>query len=441
MRHFSTLVFILISAVCFGQVAISDQVANPTPHSSAILDLQSVSKGLLPPRMTTAERNAINTPANGLIIYNSTTNCFQGYLPSQGWTDLACDCINPPSAAFTGPTNSSIGNSESFAASSPGLNYSWTFQGGTPSSSNSQNPSVQWASAGTYTIQLVVSDANGCRDTSTSTISVDSCVTGGSQTFSYTGSIVNWTVPAGVCSITVEAWGAQGGGALGGYQGGLGARMRGDFQVYPGMTLDILVGQQGINGVNSGDQSGGTGGGGTFVVDAATDTPLVVAGGGGGAMYYSSATLPGGPGLTTPNGAAGTGLNAGAGGTNGNGGVTFIWSGWHSGTGAGGFSGNGVGTTTGSTSYGTPNNPGTSYLNGGAGGIGGSSGRNGGFGGGGSSGFSGGGGGGYSGGGSGGFQAPLGSYSGGGGGSYNVGSNQSNSSGVRSGNGQVVITW
>ena len=47
-------------------------VANP----SAILDLKSTTKGFLPPRMTQAQRNAISTPAAGLIVY--CTDCGSG---------------------------------------------------------------------------------------------------------------------------------------------------------------------------------------------------------------------------------------------------------------------------------------------------------------------------------------------------------------------------
>ena len=50
-------------------------------HPSAILEIDSNTKGFLPPRMTTAERNAISDPAPGLIIFNYTTqriNFFAG---------------------------------------------------------------------------------------------------------------------------------------------------------------------------------------------------------------------------------------------------------------------------------------------------------------------------------------------------------------------------
>ena len=42
-------------------------------NATAILDLKSTTKGFLPPRMTYTQRQAISTPAQGLIIY--CTNC------------------------------------------------------------------------------------------------------------------------------------------------------------------------------------------------------------------------------------------------------------------------------------------------------------------------------------------------------------------------------
>lgn len=45
-----------------------------TANASAILDVQSTTKGFLPPRMTTAQKNAIATPAAGLVVYDTTLN-------------------------------------------------------------------------------------------------------------------------------------------------------------------------------------------------------------------------------------------------------------------------------------------------------------------------------------------------------------------------------
>lgn len=50
-----------------------------TPDASAVIDLTSTSKGFLPPRMTTTERDAISTPAEGLVIYNTTTQVLNFY--------------------------------------------------------------------------------------------------------------------------------------------------------------------------------------------------------------------------------------------------------------------------------------------------------------------------------------------------------------------------
>ena len=59
-------------------VVISDK-ASYTPESSAILDVNSDSRGLLPPRMSITERDSINTPMEGLIIFNTSSNALEIY--------------------------------------------------------------------------------------------------------------------------------------------------------------------------------------------------------------------------------------------------------------------------------------------------------------------------------------------------------------------------
>ncbi len=43
-----------------------------TPDASAMLDVQSTTLGFLPPRMTTTQKNAISSPAEGLVVYDTT---------------------------------------------------------------------------------------------------------------------------------------------------------------------------------------------------------------------------------------------------------------------------------------------------------------------------------------------------------------------------------
>ena len=92
--------------------------------------------------------------------------------------------------------------------------------------------------------------------------------------------IQQWTVPK-TGDYRIEAIGAAGGYGLRSNNGqyrGRGARLRGNFRLSRGETIQILVGQEGS--INVRGQSCG-GGGGTFVVTGRS-TPLIIAGGGGG---------------------------------------------------------------------------------------------------------------------------------------------------------------
>ncbi len=57
-----------------------------TPDTSSILDLTSTAGALLLSRMTTTQKNAL-TPVNGMVVYDSTLNKFQGY-ENGGWANL-----------------------------------------------------------------------------------------------------------------------------------------------------------------------------------------------------------------------------------------------------------------------------------------------------------------------------------------------------------------
>ena len=258
------------------------------------------------------------------------------------------------------------------------------------------------------------------------------------QTFSYTGSIVDFTVPSCVSSISMQAWGAQG-GSIPGYPGGLGAYMSGVFTVSAGQVLRVLVGGQGVDLSTTPSATGGGGGSFVALLGAGTPTPMLVAGGGGGRRNISSGPSANADGVITQNGMPSFD-NSGAGGTAGNGGL----SGEPSGNGTGG-PGGGFYTNGGPCGIATPPQPGFAFVNGGT--IAntcspftsGTS-SNGGFGGGGGGCwcFRGtpGGGGGYSGGGTG-----VNDNAGGGGGSFNSGTSQVNTPGIRSGNGQVIFTY
>ncbi len=62
----------LLSLTTFSQVGIG----TTTPDGSAMLDVSATNKGMLVPRMTTAQRTAIATPATGLMVFDTDNNSF-----------------------------------------------------------------------------------------------------------------------------------------------------------------------------------------------------------------------------------------------------------------------------------------------------------------------------------------------------------------------------
>jgi uncharacterized protein (TIGR02145 family) len=68
------------------QTVIGGTNGNP----SAVLELRSNDRGLLLPRLTSAERSAIGSPAEGLVIYNTTEGCVEINLGSSASPDWNC---------------------------------------------------------------------------------------------------------------------------------------------------------------------------------------------------------------------------------------------------------------------------------------------------------------------------------------------------------------
>lgn len=97
IKKFTSVVFfaVLVQAG-YGQNNVG--IGTNTPDASAILELSNTSKGLLVPRMTGAERVAIAAPANGLLVYDVTDNCFYYFKSGTGWQSLC------QAGGVTGPT-------------------------------------------------------------------------------------------------------------------------------------------------------------------------------------------------------------------------------------------------------------------------------------------------------------------------------------------------
>lgn len=538
---------LVLSMSAFSQGALISPGAG-TPDASAILELRDSTRGLLVPRMNTTQRNAIVNPAVGLTIYNTTTACFEGYLPT-GWKPMVCNCtqapatpgiisgsatvcpnqtnltysispvngasgytwtvpngstiisgqgttsivvnsgtnsgsvsvtasnscgtsaaatlsvtVQAPNANFSFlPANPGIGSQVTFTPVQSGTSYAWSFPSGSPATSTNQNPVITWSNAGTYTVTLILTANGGCADTVSQTITVSTCLPFQNipTDFTYTGSMQTWTVPPGVCSITIECWGAQGSNGVGGNSaaGGLGGYAAGTLTVIPGTTYNIYVGGQtgwnggGAGGTNSGGGAGGSGGGASDVRAGGTalNNRIIIAGGGGGGGghgTYSGGICSGAGGV----GGGGGGFGGGGGVCNGtNGSISQGGNGGNiGGSCVGGNGGGGGGNGGGGGGGGNGGSPGTGGVgaNGNNGAIGSAGGYGGTLGNGGAGnasyssnyGNSGGGGGGWYGGGGGGCWGHAGG--GGGGSSYTTGvTNGSTQNGIRSGNGLIRITY
>ncbi|MDD3858607.1 MAG: choice-of-anchor J domain-containing protein [Bacteroidales bacterium] len=131
---------------------------------------------------------------------NQFTELYEGYVPTvfmvcpsgfykdvtdQCWTSAAavyaevgsCPASGQvPVAEISGPSSGYIGNNLSFSnegvSVDPITSYAWTFENGTPATSDVANPSVSWATAGEYDVTLVVTNANGSSPVATHTVNI-----------------------------------------------------------------------------------------------------------------------------------------------------------------------------------------------------------------------------------------------------------------------------
>ena len=251
--------------------------------------------------------------------------------------------------------------------------------------------------------------------------------------FGTAGTTQQWTVPAGVSTITVTMAGGSGGSSAAGGLGGPGGAMVATVPVFSGENLSVLQGTSPYPGGDFGgggapggaggpDPTGGWGGGGSFVFETNPTATLLLAVGGGGGAGGDTSEIAGVGGSNGPGSDATT--------TNADG--TVVGLGGTLAAGGAGGAGNQGPLAAGSTGGGpamAPSNPG-------AGGSGGASDQP-------AVSSGGGGGGGYFGGGGGGVDDPSGldAGAGGGGSGFNDPSTTVLSTSTNAGEGSVTITY
>lgn len=117
-KKYSLMVFIMIIAAYSYSQNVAINNASESADASAILDVSSISKGLLIPRMSTSAINVIISPAKGLMVYDSVKNQlmvnmgnaivpnWQTIVYSSGWS-LAGNAGTNPANNFIGTTDAS----------------------------------------------------------------------------------------------------------------------------------------------------------------------------------------------------------------------------------------------------------------------------------------------------------------------------------------------
>jgi hypothetical protein len=213
------LIITLLSAISFAQVGIG----TTTPNASAIIELNSSTKGFLLPRLTLAQKNSM-TPTAGIQIYCTDCGTGPGELQiynGTSWTNAQGTPANgiifgPPSnvSAIYGNTQASI----SFSAPTATLGLAVTDYTVTSSPDNitangtSSPIVVTGLTAGTsYTFTVVASNAAGN--------SVASAISNAVTPYTFPGTPTNHVATAGneQASIAFTAPASNGGSVITGY--------------------------------------------------------------------------------------------------------------------------------------------------------------------------------------------------------------------------------
>ncbi len=166
------LVFLLMLGFsASAQVAVNTDGTSPDP--SAMLDVKSTNRGMLVPRMTTAQRTAIASPASGLLVFDSTTQSFWFYsagswveLTDQGslqWvpngSNISYSAGNVGVGDASPASTLTVGNGDKFQVSGTQGDVTFTDDEATiqfPATTNPNSPMISMFSSGTQNADRMV---------------------------------------------------------------------------------------------------------------------------------------------------------------------------------------------------------------------------------------------------------------------------------------------
>src|SRR6266704_5115850 len=110
-KIFLLLKTVFIFSIAYSQQGVAINTDGTNPDNSAMLDIKSTAKGILIPRLTSAQKTAIATPAVGLLIYQTDGTTGFYFYNGIAWTSLTSAAQGPLSGWATtgnGGTDSTI---------------------------------------------------------------------------------------------------------------------------------------------------------------------------------------------------------------------------------------------------------------------------------------------------------------------------------------------
>jgi hypothetical protein len=208
--------------------------------ASAMLDVSSATKGFLAPRMSTAERASVVSPAIGLLVFDTSTRSFWYF--SNEWKEIS-NAASPVQNIWT-KNGDSIYTVSSTGKVGIGTNA----------------PAEKLDVIGNINMQgnLKVNGTNGQSGQILTTNSAGETVWAdgsygncGYRNVMRFAANTTWVIPDSISNIMIEAWGAGGGGAPGG-GGGSGAYLRRlNVSTPPGTSVQVLIGTSGGGAPNN----------------------------------------------------------------------------------------------------------------------------------------------------------------------------------------------
>jgi len=158
--------FLLAPFVCCAQgVRIGDNQS--PPHPTAGLEIEFTDKGLLPPRLTSAQRDAIQNPAPGLRIYNTDSGCENYYNGNVlAWMEVCGTCVPQPTASHAGADKLNVqGSSAVLAANTPLIGSgTWSIvqgNGGEVAVPGNPNSTFNGVAGTSYTLRWTIQNVCG----------------------------------------------------------------------------------------------------------------------------------------------------------------------------------------------------------------------------------------------------------------------------------------